>query len=278
MLNLNLKKKETRFQNIEADTLSLFYSNSTKKSNKEFHFAKIDKHFRAFLPYLTDGAVRLYLYYAFAANNETGESWYSVETISKELGAAERSIGNWNHHLEDLGLIYRTKQGKKSKTTFLLPLTGFAFSMGKGQMGQLLDELKLRRPGEYTRVFGAFQSLTRLYVKTETEDRVSEILCMHLRRTCQAEGKEICQMDIFIYDVTVNQDPVLIQRLLQTPRDESAAIVKGSPEPALGKESFPDFPCFFINQTAAIDDASVFNLMSQLTDDIDLSQLTVISL
>ena len=278
MLNLNLKKKETLFQNTEADALSLFYASSTRKSNKEFHFARVDKNFRAFLPYLTEGAAKLYLYYAFSAKNETGESWHSVETISRDLGATERSIGNWNRLLEDLGLIYRTRQGKKSKTTFLLPLTSFAASMGKGQMGQLLDELKLRRPGEYTRVFGAFQSLTKLYVKTEAEDRVSEVLCMHFRRTCQGKRGDICRMDIFIYDTAVNQDLALIQKLLQAPREELAAVVKGASEPSLGKEYFPDFSCFFINQAVVIDDASVFNLMSQLTDDIELSELPVISL
>ena len=126
MLNLNLKKKETLFQNAETDTLSLFYVNGTGKLNKEFRFAKIDSHFGAFLPYLTDGAVKLYLHYAFAANSNTGESWHSMDTISRELGTTERSIGNWNRSLEDLGLIYRTRNKKKSKTTFILPLTGFA--------------------------------------------------------------------------------------------------------------------------------------------------------
>lgn len=85
-------------------------------------------------------------------------------------------------------------------------------------------------------------------------------------------------MDIFIYDTAVNQDLALIQKLLQAPREELAAVVKGASEPSLGKECFPDFSCFFINQAVVIDDASVFNLMSQLTDDIELSELPVISL
>lgn len=278
MLNLNLKKKETLFQNAETDTLSLFYVNGTGKLNKEFRFAKIDSHFGAFLPYLTDGAVKLYLHYAFAANSNTGESWHSMDTISRELGTTERSIGNWNRSLEDLGLIYRTRNKKKSKTTFILPLTGFAVNMGKQQMGQILDELKLRRPGEYDRVFGAFSQMIKLYVKTEADDRVNEVLCMHLKRSCWWKNTEIIHMDIFIYDATVNHDPDLIQKLLQTPRGQITAVVKEKSEISLGKEVFPNVSCFFINQIAAVDNASVFNLMSQLTDNIELSELPVISL
>lgn len=278
MLNLNLKKKENPFQNTEADTLSLFYANGTGKSNKEFRFAKIDSHFRAFLPYLTDGAVKLYLYYAFAANNDTGESWHSIDTISRELGATERSIGNWNRLLEDLGLIYRTKNRKKSKTTFVLPLTRFAVNMGKKRMGQLLDDLKLRRPSEYDRVFGAFSDLIKLYVKTEADDRVSEILCMHLKRICRWNDNEISRMDIFIYDTSVNHEPNLVQKLLQTPREQITAVVKETSKISLGKEVFSKFSCFFINHASAVDEASVFNLMKQLTDDIEFSELPVISI
>ena len=99
MLNLNLKKKETLFQNTEADALSLFYASSTRKSNKEFHFARVDKNFCAFLPYLTEGAAKLYLYYAFSAKNETGESWHSVETISRiwgrQSGVSETGTAFW---------------------------------------------------------------------------------------------------------------------------------------------------------------------------------------
>ena len=67
MLKLNLKKNETRFKNVENDLLALFFSSATSKSNKTFRFAKVDNNLTAFLPYLTDGAVKLYLYYALAA-------------------------------------------------------------------------------------------------------------------------------------------------------------------------------------------------------------------
>lgn len=92
MINLNLKKNETRFNNLEGELLSLFHKSATGKSNKTFRFAKVDNNFSAFLPYLTDGAVKLYLYYAIAASNATGESWHGIDTISQKLGATARSI------------------------------------------------------------------------------------------------------------------------------------------------------------------------------------------
>ena len=97
MIKLNLKRNENRFKNTESELLALFHASATGKSNKVFRFAKVDSNFAAFLPYLKDGAVKLYLYYAVVANNDTGESWYSIDTISKKLGATERSIGNWNN-------------------------------------------------------------------------------------------------------------------------------------------------------------------------------------
>ena len=120
-IKLNLKRNEDRFKNVETDLLSAFHRNATNKSNKEFRFAKVDGKFTAFLPHLKDGAVKLYLYYANAANNETGESWHSIDTISQKLGATERSIGNWNNQLEDLGLIYRTSNGKKVRPLLFFP-------------------------------------------------------------------------------------------------------------------------------------------------------------
>ena len=141
MIDLGLKQKEVLFENTEKELLSAFYASSTGKSNKEFRFAKVDSNFVRFLPYLNDGAVKLYLYYAVVAKNDTGESWHSIDTISQKLDATARSIGNWNRQLEDLGLIFRTSNGKKSKTTFVLPLTGFTVKMSTQKIDQVLTEL-----------------------------------------------------------------------------------------------------------------------------------------
>lgn len=78
--------------------------------------------FEDYLPHLSTNAVRLYLYYAFRARNETGESFPALHTIAEALKVTDRSINNWNQDLIDLGLIKRENGGgHKSTTTYLLP-------------------------------------------------------------------------------------------------------------------------------------------------------------
>lgn len=72
---------------------------------------------------LDGGPIKLFLYYGFAANNSTGESWYSVETIAEYFGVQERTVNKWNNTLKEAGLIHREKDNKMSHTTFLLPFS-----------------------------------------------------------------------------------------------------------------------------------------------------------
>ena len=259
MIKLNLKRNENRFKNTESELLALFHASATGKSNKAFRFAKVDSNFAAFLPYLKDGAVKLYLYYAVVANNDTGESWYSIDTISKKLGATERSIGNWNNQLEDLGLIFRTSTGKKSKATFL-------------------GELNLYGANEYTRVFGKVQSVTKLYVKGEVADTVSEILCVHLQKLSTAGAIELNRVDTFIYNISTTTNEDIAKKLLTFDSEDKVAIVNGENEIVLGKKTPSPLQCFFINDSPKIDDTAVYEIMSQLTDDVDISDLAHITI
>lgn len=278
MINLNLKKNEARFKNIKIELLSMFHASGTGKSNKGFRFAKVDSNFTAFLPYLKDGAIKLYLYYAFYANNESGESWHSIDTISTKLSATERSIGNWNNQLEDLGLIYRTSNGKKSKATFILPLTGFALKMDIPHIAQILDELNLCEPSEYTKVFGQVQSVTKLYMKNENADTVNEVLCVHLKRVNSADSVELNTVDTYIYNISATTNENTEKTLLAFEGEGNVAIVNGEKEITLGKRTFDSFKCFFINEPSKIDDTTIFEIMRQLTDDVDFSDLVQISI
>nr|WP_313507917.1 helix-turn-helix domain-containing protein [Brevibacillus laterosporus] len=76
-----------------------------------------------FLANLDPGALRLYLYFGFVANNHHGDSWHSVETIAEYFGKQTRTIDTWISELVKSGLIYRTRDNKKSNTTFLIPYT-----------------------------------------------------------------------------------------------------------------------------------------------------------
>lgn len=278
MIKLNLKKKETHFKNAENDLLSLFFLSATGRSNKAFRFAKIDSNLSAFLPHLKDGALKLYLYYALVANNETGESWHSIDTISKKLGATERSISNWNNQLEDLDLIYRTSTGKKSKATFVLPLTGFAVKMNIQQIEQVISELDLYGANVYTKVFGRIQSLTKLFVKGDVADSVNEILCVHLQKLTTVDSVEINRVDTFIYNISTTPNEEAAKKLWAFESEAKVAIVDGEEEITLGKKTPTPLKCFFINDSSKIDDTAVYEIMSQLTDDVDVSDLPQISI
>ena len=277
-IDLNLKRKETRFNNTVSELLSLFHASATGKSNKSFRFAKVYSHFADFLPYLKDGAIKLYLYYAVVANNDTGESWYSIDTISKKLGATERSIGNWNNQLEDLGLIFRTSTGKKSKATFVLPLTGFALKMNMPQIEQVFDELSLSSVNQYTKVFGKVQSVTKLYVKGETANTINEVLCIHLQKLTTVDSVEINRVNTFIYNISTTTNEDAVKKLWTFESEEKVAIVNGEKEITLGKRTPTSLECFFINDSCKIDDATVYEIMSQLVDDVDISDLEQITI
>lgn len=278
MIKLNLKKKETLFKNTENDLLSLFYTSATSKTNKTFRFAKVDNNLAAFLPYLKDGAIKLYLHYALVANSETGESWHSIDTISKKLGATERSISNWNNQLEELGLIYRTSTGKKSKATFVLPLTGFAVKMSIQQIDQVLSELSLYGVSAYTKVFGRVQSVTKLYAKGDVEGSVNEVLCVHLQKVTTVNSIEINRVDTFIYNISTTANEDLSKKLWEFEDEAEVAIINAEKEIMLGKKTPTPLNCFFINDSFKIDDTAIYEIMSQLIDDVDVSDLPQITI
>lgn len=91
-------------------------------SNSNASFVPIFNSFRdSHLATLEPGALRLYLFFAIAANNQFGNSWYSIESIAKFFDAQPRTVNNWIKILVEKNLIYREQNGKKSHTTYLIP-------------------------------------------------------------------------------------------------------------------------------------------------------------
>lgn len=95
------------------------------QKDNDSNFLILNNSFNEYLPVLKTGALNLYLFYCFHSKNKTGENWYSLDTLAKELNTSKRSIINWNEELVSVGLIYRQDEGKTSKTTFLLPTSNF---------------------------------------------------------------------------------------------------------------------------------------------------------
>lgn len=278
MINFGLKPREALFKDTEKELLSAFYAGGTTKSNKEFHFAKVDSNFVNFLPYLNDGAVRLYLYYAIFAKNETGESWHSMDTISKKLKTTERSINNWNHQLEDLGLIFRTNSGKRSKTTFVLPLTGFAVKMSTQKMDQMLTELNLFSASEYSKIFGKFQSVMRLYVRNRDKNTITEILCIHLRRESKVKNTVLNSVDTYVFDVVQPIDEAVAEKLSGCEISKPIAVVEGGEGISLGGKALTP-RCFLIDDSSGLTESDVYEAMRQLTqEDPDFSTVERISI
>lgn len=123
----NLKKKFD-IPNDEIDFLKDYHNLwRTDLKDRNENFFMLYKDFSRFLPELSTGALKLFLFYGFNAKNDTGESWYSIDTIAQKLATTSRSINTWNSELENLGLIYRSSENKNSKTTFLIPYTNYLF-------------------------------------------------------------------------------------------------------------------------------------------------------
>ena len=65
--------------------------------------------FRPFLPRLSGGALKLYLFLGLVSKNYTGESWYSNRRLAEKLGCSERAIQAWMAELRENGLVERLR-------------------------------------------------------------------------------------------------------------------------------------------------------------------------
>lgn len=68
---------------------------------------------------ISGGACKLYIFLGLKARN-TGESWYSIQSMAEFLKVSTRTIDKWLQELEDRGLIARDRHSVSS-TTYLLP-------------------------------------------------------------------------------------------------------------------------------------------------------------
>ena len=160
-MQFNLKKK-LEIPNDESVFLKKYHDlwRNDLKDRKE-NFLMLYKDFANFLPELTTGALKLYLFYGFSAKNETGESWYSIDTIAEKLDTTARSINTWNSELEKMELIYRLADSKSSKTTFLIPYTNqmiFSDLSVNDFMKDYLNNSNIKKfMGEISQIYHIFQ-------------------------------------------------------------------------------------------------------------------------
>lgn len=117
---------ENPYENREK-TIKDYYSswrefNKGDSESKE-KFAMLYKSFlnEKYLASLDGGAIKLYLFFCFNANNTNGDSWYSIAKIAEYFNVQTRTVDKWVKALVDQQLIYREQVNKRSFTTYLLP-------------------------------------------------------------------------------------------------------------------------------------------------------------
>ncbi|MBU5486554.1 helix-turn-helix domain-containing protein [Clostridium sp. MSJ-11] len=54
---------------------------------------------------INGNALKLYIFLGIDSKNETGESWYTLESISQYFGKSIRTISIWIKELEDINLF-----------------------------------------------------------------------------------------------------------------------------------------------------------------------------
>ena len=116
---------------------------------------------------LEAGPLRLYLYFSFYANNSTGHSWHSIQTIAKFFKTQTRRIDNWIRVLVDKDLIYREKTDKLSNTTFLIPYSDAiiytALPRKYEGIDQRLVEDMIKTINSYKEIYGEIIAIYHLF-------------------------------------------------------------------------------------------------------------------
>ena len=207
------------------------------------------------------------MYYAFAAKNEDGGSWHSIETICKNLDVSDRSIVNWNNQLEELGLIYRAKGTRKSRSTYILPLTSYAIELTPEKLKQIFWEVEFFEPNKYTRAFGVYQTVTKLIIPKEEGKAFNSVICIRLKKQGICDDNIINSSDVFFYTYSDVVDPSVAARLLEVQLDEKILEVNTTEQITLGAKTVHVDKCYFVNEAAKVNEENILGLMLQLTDE-----------
>lgn len=71
---------------------------------------------------ISGNALKLYVFLGIHSKNSTGESWYTIESISQYFKKTPRSVSKWFNELEKLNLIRRIQlEYNGASHTFLQP-------------------------------------------------------------------------------------------------------------------------------------------------------------
>lgn len=93
-----------------------------KENNAGFFIIYNDFKEKNILKNINGNALKLYIFIGMNSRNETGESWYTIESLAKYFGKSPRTISYWIEELERLNLIKRMQlEPNKPSHTYLQP-------------------------------------------------------------------------------------------------------------------------------------------------------------
>ena len=93
-----------------------------KRSNSGFFIIYSDFKDRNILKNISGNALKLYVFLGINSKNDTGESWYTIDSIAKYFNKSPRTISYWIEELEKLNLIKRMQlEVNNASHTYLQP-------------------------------------------------------------------------------------------------------------------------------------------------------------
>ena len=118
-----------KFNELSNNTKAKYYTKNYsiwRKHNKELHtpFFIIynDLAEKGILRNISGNALKLYIFLGLNSKNDTGESWYTIESLAKYFGKSPRTISYWINELEKYDLIKRMQlEINKESHTYLQP-------------------------------------------------------------------------------------------------------------------------------------------------------------
>ena len=93
-----------------------------KKKRSGFFVIYNDFKDKNILKNISGNALKLYIFLGINSKNETGESWYTIDSIAKYFNKSPRTISYWIEELEKLNLIKRMQlEVNNPSHTYLQP-------------------------------------------------------------------------------------------------------------------------------------------------------------
>lgn len=108
-----------------AQNLRTTYSRwKNTKSERRTGFFMVYNDFKDYglLKHISGGALKCYLFLGIVSKNDSGECWYTVESIANYFEVSPRTVSNWLKELERMNLIKKLQfHPNEPAHTFLRP-------------------------------------------------------------------------------------------------------------------------------------------------------------